>query len=39
MNDCIFLDTGDLVEIGSDAGMQVIAIESRVPAADTFHIS
>lgn len=39
MNDCIFWDKGDLVEIGSDAGMQVIAIESRLPAANTFHIS
>lgn len=39
MNDCIFWDTGDLVEIGSDAGMQVIAIESRLPAADAFQIS
>ncbi len=39
LGDCIFWDTGDLVEIGSDAEMQVIAIESRLPAPNAFQLS
>lgn len=35
--DCVLWDPGDLIALGSDTGMQVIAVESRLPEVSAFQ--
>jgi hypothetical protein len=36
--DCVFWDSGELCEVGTATGMQVIAIESRQPEVNDFKV-